>query len=104
MTIVLNIELFSNKNVKKLIKDVKEEEVMRILAQLIENQKNYLNYKNNCCYCRKKMLRKEGENRKENGEEENIIRGGKKKNREEERKRVEKIRMREKRRAERKWK
>jgi len=39
MTIVLNIELFSNKNVKKLIKDVKEEEVMRILAQLIENQK-----------------------------------------------------------------
>jgi len=48
MTIVLNLELFSNKNVEKLIKDVKE--VMRILAQLMENQKNYLNYKNSCLF------------------------------------------------------
>ena len=36
---MLNPELFERENVERLIRDVGEEEVMRVLAQLIENQK-----------------------------------------------------------------
>jgi len=38
-TSVLNLELFERENVKRLIRDVEEEEAMRVLAQLMENQK-----------------------------------------------------------------
>ena len=37
MTTMLNPELFSRENVEKLIRDIGEEEVMRVLAQLMEN-------------------------------------------------------------------
>jgi len=36
---VLNPELLERENVERLIRDVGEEEVMRVLAQLMENQK-----------------------------------------------------------------
>jgi len=39
MATMLNSELFSRENVEKLIRDVGEEEVIRVLAQLMENQK-----------------------------------------------------------------
>jgi len=39
MATMLNSELFSRENVEKLIRDVREEEVVRVLAQLMENQK-----------------------------------------------------------------
>ena len=38
-TSVLNLELFERENVERLIRDVEEEEAMRVLAQLMENQK-----------------------------------------------------------------
>ena len=38
-TSVLNLELFKRENVERLIRDVEEEEAMRVLAQLMENQK-----------------------------------------------------------------
>ena len=38
-TSVLNPELFERENVERLIRDVEEKEAMRVLAQLMENQK-----------------------------------------------------------------
>ena len=38
-TSVLNLELFERENVERLIRDVEEEEALRVLAQLMENQK-----------------------------------------------------------------
>ena len=47
-TSMLNPKIFKRENIERMIRNVEEKEIMRVLIQLMENQKKCLNYKNNC--------------------------------------------------------